>query len=113
MMTMSAFQGQDDYINSLKQIKEIEDKVQSEIELYRKKVEDEIKKLQEDLKTSIALSHRNGEELVQKSINSARDTSTKEAEKIISDAEKKSKSINFQSDKRTMKEIMDILFSDI
>lgn len=111
-MNNTTFRNQDEYVNSLKQIKEIEDKVQSEIELHRKKVEDEIKNLQEDLKISIEQSHEAGKELVEKSIKIARDLSIQEAEKIIKDAEMKSKSIVFQIDKPVMKELIGILFSE-
>ncbi len=111
-MSNTTFRNQDEYVNSLKQIKEIEDKVQSEIEFHRKKVEEEIKKLEDDLKISIEQSNKEGKELVEKSVKTARDLSTQEAEKIIKDAEMKSKSIVFQIDKPVMKEIMGILFSE-
>ncbi len=104
---------QEEYIHSLRQIKETEEKAQEEIENYRKQVEQEIKKLQDDLENVIELSKHDGEKMVEKSIEGARDTALAESDRIINDATNKSNSISFKPDKQVIREIMDILFSEV
>ncbi|MBA3750070.1 MAG: hypothetical protein H0X03_04100, partial [Nitrosopumilus sp.] len=95
---------------TLRRIKETEEKVQAEIEAYKNQVEQEIKNLQEDLKNAINLSKQEGEEMVEKSIEEARNDALIKSDKILSDAENKSRSISLQLDKKTIKEIMEIMF---
>jgi vacuolar-type H+-ATPase subunit H len=108
---MSNSNSQEAYIYTLRRIKETEEKVQEEIEVYRNQVEQEIKNLQEDLKNAINLSKHEGDEMVEKSIEEARNEALIKSDKILSDAGNKSKSISLQLDKKTLKEIMEILFS--
>jgi len=110
---MSSSQGQEDYIQSLKEIKKLEDEVQIEIDQKKKYVEDEIKKLQNHYTTSVSDAERDGKLLVENSIKSARDQAKLEADKIILDAEQKSKNISFKSDNKVIKEIIDILISGL
>ena len=63
---------QEEYLHSLKRIKEVEDKVQVEIETHRKLIEEEINSLQKKLENAIAASKLEGEKLVEKSIDEAR-----------------------------------------
>ncbi len=109
----SSLSSQEEYIDSLRQIKETEDKVQGEIENYKKQVEKEINNLQIDLKNSIDIIKQEGKKMVEQSIEESRNKAFAESEKIISDAKNKSKSISFQLDGRMKKEIMDVIFSGI
>lgn len=108
---MSNTNTQEAYIYTLRRIKETEEKVQEEIEVYRNKVEQEIKNLQEDMKNTINLAKHEGEEMVEKSVEDARNDALVKSDKILSDAENKSKSISLQLDKKILKEITEILFS--
>jgi V/A-type H+-transporting ATPase subunit G/H len=101
------------YIEHLKLIKEAEDKVQTEIEAHRKLIEEEINHLQEEFESTIAVSKVEGKKIIEKSIEQARDNATKEANKIINDAETKSKTISFPSDPQIIKNIIEILLSGI
>ena len=56
----STTSSQEEYIESLKQIKETEQKTQTEIESYRKQVEQEMRNLEEDLKNSIDNAKQEG-----------------------------------------------------
>lgn len=102
---------QEEYIDSLRQIKETEEKVQAEIEAYRKQVEQEIKNLQDDLKNTIDIAKQEGKKMVEKSIGESKNKSFTESDKIISEAKNKSKSVSLQLDRQMTKEIMDIIFS--
>jgi len=101
------------YIEHLKLIKEAEDKVQIEIEAHRKLVEEEIKHLQEEFENTIAASKLEGKKIIEKSIKQARADATMEANKIINDAETKSKTISFHSDPQLIKDIIEILLSEM
>ena len=102
---------QEEYLHSLKRIKEVEDKVQLEIETHRKLIEEKINSLQKDLENSIAASKLQGETLVEKSIEEGRFNACKEAVKIMGDAEKKSQTISIQLDQHTIKKIIEIFLS--
>jgi vacuolar-type H+-ATPase subunit H len=102
---------QEEYLHSLKRIKEVEDKVQVEIETHRKLIEEEINNLQKQLENAIAASKLEGEKLVEKSINQARLNATIEADKIMEDAKKKSQTISINLDQKTIKKIIEIFLS--
>jgi vacuolar-type H+-ATPase subunit H len=110
---MASSNSQEEYILSLKRIKEAEEKVQDEINSHKNQVEQEIKNLHDDLKNTLEISKRDGEQMVEKSIEESREKAFAESEKIINDAKNKSESISFQPDKQTIREIMDILFSGV
>lgn len=101
------------YIEHLKLIKEAEDKVQTEIEAHRKLVEEEINRLQDESERTIERSKLEGKKMIEKSIEQARENATKEANKIIDDAKSKSKTISFHSDQQIIKNIIEILLSEI
>lgn len=101
------------YIEHLKLIKEAEDKVQIEIEAHRKLVEEEINRLQDEYERTIERSKLEGKKMIEKSIEQARENATKEANKIIDDAQSKSKTISFHSDPQIIKNIIEILLSEI
>ena len=109
----SSSKSQEEYIHSLRQIKETEEKAQEEIENHRKQVEQEIKRLHDDLENAIEMSKHDGEKMVEKSIEESRDKALAESDKIINDATNKSNSISFKPNKQTIREIMDILFSEV
>ena len=102
---------QEEYLHSLKRIKEVEDKVQLEIETHRKLIEEEINNLQKQLENAIAVSKLEGEKLVEKSIEQARLNATIEADKIMEDAKKKSQNISINLDQKTIKKIIEIFLS--
>lgn len=102
---------QEEYLHSLKRIKEVEDKVQGEIETHRKLIEEEMNKLQKQLENAIAASKREGEKLVEKNIEQARLNATIEADKIMEDAKKKSQTISINLDQKTIKKIIEIFLS--
>lgn len=101
------------YIEHLKLIKEAEDNVQTEIEAHRKLVEEEINRLQDESERTIERSKLEGKKIIEKSIEQARENATKEANKIIDDAKSKSKTISFHSDQQIIKNIIEILLSEI
>ena len=102
---------QEEYLHSLKRIKEVEDKVQVEIETHRTLIEEEINSLQKELENAIAASKLEGEKLVEKSIEEARSKATVEAERIMEDAKKKSQSISIHIDQQTIKKIKEIFLA--
>lgn len=110
---MAGSNSQEEYIHTLRQIKETEEKAYGEIEAHKKQVDQEIKNLQNDLKNTIDMTKQEGEKMIEKSIEESRNNAFGEAESIVNDAENKSKSISFQTDKQVVKDIMAILFSDI
>ena len=101
------------YIEHLKLIKEAEEKAQKEIEEHIKLIEQEINHLQEAYESSIRLHKLEGEKLIEKSIRDARETATKEAEKILTDAENRAKTISFKAEPQIIKQILDILLTEM
>ena len=102
---------QEEYLHSLKRIKEVEDKVQLEIETHRKLIEDKINSLQKEMEHAIAASKLEGETLVEKSIEESRFNASQEANKIMEEAEKRSQTISIQLDQQTIKKIIEIFLS--
>ena len=112
-MKMSEIQGQEEYIKTLKQIKEAEDQTQIEIDTLREKVENESKRLDQDLKNALMVANENGKKLVNESIEDARRTASIEADSIINEAKEKSKGFSFKSDPKMIKELIQILLSKL
>jgi V/A-type H+-transporting ATPase subunit G/H len=110
---MSNIQDQEQYIKSLEQIKLIEDKVQKEIDERKVEVQNQIKAIEADLDDAIANAENEGRLLVESSIEKARLKANEEAQRTISEAETKSKTITFHYYQTMMKEIMEILLSGI
>ncbi len=110
---MSNIQDQEQYIKSLEQIKLIEDKVQKEIDERKVEVQNQIKAIEADLEDAIANAENEGRLLVESSIEKARLKANEEAQRTISEAETKSKTITFHYYQTMMKEIMEILLSGI
>jgi vacuolar-type H+-ATPase subunit H len=109
----STTSSQEEYIESLKQIKETEQKTQAEIESFRKHTEHEMRNLEEDLRVSIDNAKQEGKRMVEKSIEDSKNKALSESNMIVADAKSKSKSISFNLDKPLIKEVMDIVFSDL
>jgi V/A-type H+/Na+-transporting ATPase subunit G/H len=110
---MSNIQDQEQYIKSLEQIKQIEDKVQIEIDKHKEEVQNHIKAIEADLEDSITKAENEGRLLVESSIEKARMKANEEAQGTISGAEIKAKGISFHFNQTMMKEIMEIMLSGI
>jgi vacuolar-type H+-ATPase subunit H len=104
---------QEQYIESLKRIKETEEKVQSEIETHRTQIEKEIKDLNSELENAIAVTKTDGKKMVETNLEQARNSASKEADEILKYAENKSKDMSINFDQQTVKEIIKILLSGI
>ena len=66
---MVELESQEQYLQSIKKIKQIEDKTQKEIEDYKKNSETKIKKLEDDLEKAISDAKTKGEELIDSEIH--------------------------------------------
>ena len=104
---------QEQYISSLKKIKEVEEKVQKEIENHRKEVGEKIIQLDVDLEKAIAVANTKGEKLVESSIEQSRKKATAETEKVIEDAKTKAENISSQVTAQNAEEIIDILLKGV
>ena len=101
------------YVHSLKQIKEVEDKSQKEIDEQKKKVVEELRSFETYAVKSITSAKADGEKLVESSIDQARKKAHTETEKIIEDAKNKAKTVTSRIDSHTVKEIIDILLKEV
>jgi len=104
---------QEQYIQSLKKIKETEERVHSEIESHRKQIEKEIETMNNELTEIIANTKMEGKKMVEMSVQQAHKTATQEANLIIKDAEDKSKKMSIKLDQDDFKQILAILLSGI
>jgi len=104
---------QEQYINSLKKIKEVEEGVEKEIENHRKEADNKISQLDADLKKAITDAKAEGEKLVDSSIEEARKKANAETEKVIQDAKSKAENISSQVITQKTQEIIDILLKGI
>ncbi len=108
---MSASQEQ--YIQSLKKIKEAEEEIQKEIENHRKINDEEIRKLQTDVEEAVAKSKKEGEKLVELGIEQARKKAEEEKESKIAIAKVKAENISTEVHTHTSQEIIEILLKGI
>ncbi len=104
---------QEQYISSLKKIKEVEEGVEKEIENHRKEVDNKISQLDADLKKAITDAKAEGEKLVYSSIEEARKKANAETEKVIQDAKSKAEDISSHVTTQKTQEIIDILLKGI
>jgi len=104
---------QEQYISSLKKIKEVEGGVEKEIESHRKEVDSKISQLDADLKKAITDAKAEGEKLVDSSIEEARKKANAETEKVIQDAKSKAENISSQVITQKTQEIIDILLKGV
>ncbi len=100
---------QEQYISSLKKIKEVEEGVEKEIENHRKEADNKISQLAADLKKAITDAKTEGEKLVDSSIEEARKKANAETEKVIQDAKSKAENVSSHITTQKTKEIIDIL----
>ena len=99
------------YIHSLKQIKELEEKVQAEIESHKRLVDEEMPKIDLQFKGAVAQAKLDGEKIVEQAVEQARQRAQKEAEKITLDAHNRSK--NLRLNEKAAKQVIDILLSGL
>lgn len=104
---------QEAYIQTLKQIKDAEDSAEKEIEARKREVEQEIRNLQIQLEKKIEAAKIEGENLIIKSIEEARQRALVEADSIIKEAQIKAKKISTQVNNQKVRRIIDILFKGI
>ena len=79
----------------------------------KKKYKIQIKTIEADLEDSVTNAENEGRLLVESSMEKARLKANEEAQRTISEAENKAKSITFKFDQTMMKEIMEIFLSGI
>ena len=79
----------------------------------KKKYKNQIKTIEADLEDSVTNAENEGRLLVESSMEKARLKANEEAQRTISEAENKAKSITFKFDQTMMKEIMEIFLSGI
>jgi V/A-type H+/Na+-transporting ATPase subunit G/H len=101
------------YVHSLKQIKEAEDKTQAQIEEHKKQVSEEFRNFESYVSKAIAAAKTDGEKLVESNVEQSRKKATTETEKIIDDANNKSKTVSARIDTHTVQEIIDILLKGV
>lgn len=101
------------YVNSLKQIKEAEDRIQSQIDEHKKKVSEEFRNFEIYVSKSITTAKSDGEKLVESSTEQSRKKASAETEKIIEDATAKSKTVSARIDAPTVREIIDNLLKEV
>ena len=101
------------YVHSLKQIKEAEDRAQKAIDEQKKRVSEEFHNFESYTTKTITTAKTDGEKLVESSIEQSRKKAKSETEKIIDDANNKSKTISARIDAKTVQEIIDILLKEV
>ncbi len=101
------------YVHSLKQIKEAEEKTQREIDEQKKRVLEEFRNFEGHVSKTITSAKSDGEKLLESSMEQSRKKAKVETEKIIEDAQNKSKTISARIDAQTVKEIIDILLKEV
>src|SRR5579863_3927395 len=95
------------YVHSLKQIKEAEDRTQTQIEERKKQVSEEFRNFESNVSKTITTAKTDGEKLVESSVEQSRKKATAEAQKIIDDATNKSKTVSAKIDAQIVQEIND------
>ncbi len=101
------------YVHSLKQIKEAEDRIQKEIDEQKKRIPEEFRNFESYVTKTIAAATMDGEKLVESSVEQSRKRAKTETEKIIEEANNKSKTISARIDAQTVREIIDILLKGV
>jgi len=106
-------ENQEQYLQSIKKIKQVEDETQKEIDNYKKESEIKIKKLELDLETAITDAKAKGEKLVDTSIEKAREIANNETNKFIEDAKTKAENIVSKTHAQNNQKIIDILLKGV
>lgn len=113
MNKLSEIYNQEEYINTLRQIKEVEEKAHQEIEKRKSQTDEAIKDLEKNLKDSIHNATENGKKLVEQSVSDAKAKADSESKLILDEAITKSKTFTFKADPKVIKEIVQILLSKV
>ena len=100
-------------MHSLKQIKEAEDKTQTQIDDHKKRVSEDFRNFEINVSKTIASARSDAEKMVESSVDQSRKKGESETEKIISEATSKSKTISTKIDAQTVREIIDILLKEV
>ena len=111
MHNMSA--SQDQYISSLKKIKQVEEDAQKEIDSYKSKIEDQIIQLESELEKANASAKAEGEKLVDSNVEKATKQANAETQKTIEEAKTKSKDITSQITAQKAQDIVKILLKGV
>ena len=111
MHNMSA--SQDQYISSLKKIKQVEEDAQKEIDSYKSKIEDQIIQLESELEKANASAKAEGEKLVDSNVEKATKQANAETQKTIEEAKTKSKDITSQITAQKSQDIVKILLKGV
>jgi V/A-type H+/Na+-transporting ATPase subunit G/H len=101
------------YVHSLKQIKEAEDRAQKAIDEQKKRVSEEFHNFEGYTTKTITATKTDGEKLIESSVEQSKKKATTETEKIVEDANNKSKTISARIDAQTVHEIIDILLKEV
>ena len=104
---------QDQYISSLKKIKQVEEDAQKEIDSYKSKIEDQIIQLDSELEKAITLAKTEGEKLVDSSVEEETKKANAETQKTIDDAKTKSKDIASQITAQNAQDIITTLLKGV
>jgi len=104
---------QDQYISSLKKIKQVEEDAQKEIDSYKSKIEDQLIQLESELEKAITAAKDEGEKLVDSNVEKAATKANTETQKTIEDAKTKSKDITSQITAQKAQDIVNILLKGV
>lgn len=89
-------ESQQEYVKSLKQIKEAEENARLEVEARRRAVKEELDKLEDSVESEVEKARKESERMVQMEVEEARHKANAEAQKILNDAEAKAANISTQ-----------------
>lgn len=110
---MVELESQEQYLQSIKKIKDLEDKTQKEIDKHKKEFEIKIQTLESELQSSILDAKSKGEKLVDSSIEKAREKANTETNKLIEDAKTKAENIVSEIHAQNNQKIIDILLKGV
>lgn len=99
---------QEEYLKSLKQIKEAEERVQEEVEARRKVVQEELQNLQVDTEAAVEAARKEGERMIEMKVERAKQEAHMEEQKILDDAKTKASTISSKRvDAKTVRTIIE------
>lgn len=101
------------YVHSIKQIKDGEDRAQKEIDEQKKRASEEFRNFESYATKTIANAKTDGEKLLESNVEQLRKKAMAETEKIIEDANNKSKTVSARIDAQTVREIIEILLKEV
>jgi len=87
-------ESQEEYVKSLKQIKEAEERVQVEIDARGKAVQEELQNLQVTTEAAVKEAEKEGERMEEMETERARQRAQAEAQKILEDSKAKAATIS-------------------